>query len=115
MKSQPLTGPTDHAAVDITRRDGGRSWTHVFDGASRGDTVSGKWMDNRTRGGGDLSVLMIDGKRLEKAPGTGQGFGGSTGMREPRNAFATARRASAPRLLRPARPVSRKTRARSCA
>jgi hypothetical protein len=34
-------------------------------------------MDNRTRGGGDPSVLMIDGKHFDKVPGTGEGFGGS--------------------------------------
>jgi uncharacterized membrane protein len=68
-------------AWDAASGDAGKSWTHVFNGASRGDAISGKWMDNRTRGGGDLSVLMIDSKRLEKVPGTGEGFGGSVWTR----------------------------------
>ena len=61
--------------------DGGRSWIHTFNGARQGDSISGKWLDHRTRGGGELSVLVIDGKRLEKVPGTGEGFGANVWSR----------------------------------
>ena len=66
---------------EAASRDGGKSWTHAFNGVMQGDTIVGKWLDHRTKGGGEMSVLVIDGKQLQKVPGTGEGFGGGVWTR----------------------------------
>jgi len=65
-------------AWEAASADGGKSWTHTFNGLRQGDYIIGKYFDHppgADRGGGDLSVLVIDSKRLEKVPGTGGKFG----------------------------------------
>jgi hypothetical protein len=62
--------------------DGGRSWTHNFNGTLRGDMIVGRWAANPPGDGrGDLSLYVVDSKRLDKVPATGGGFGGSVWTR----------------------------------
>ena len=61
-------------------RDGGRRWTHTFNGVLQGDTIVGKFSDRppgASRGSGPLSVKIVNDTRLEKVAGTGGNFGGS--------------------------------------
>ena len=62
--------------------DGGRSWTHNFNGTLRGDMIVGQWAANPPGDGrGDLSVYVVESKRFDKVPETGGGFGGSAWTR----------------------------------
>src|SRR5262249_6854015 len=52
--------------------DGGKRWTHTFNGSLRGNTIVGKWTDHppgSIRGGGALSVRIAHRGRFEKVPG----------------------------------------------
>ena len=60
--------------------NGGRRWTHTFNGALQGNVIVGKFFDHppgAARGAGDLSVKVVNNGRLEKVQGTGGNFGGS--------------------------------------
>jgi uncharacterized membrane protein len=60
--------------------DGGKAWTHTFNGDLQHDLIVGKYLNHppgAARGGGVLSVRVINGNRLEKAVGSDSGFGGN--------------------------------------
>src|SRR5205807_161228 len=66
--------------------DGGRGWTHTFNGLLRGDIIIGHFFDHPpgvNRGAGDLSIRIVNRTRLEKLVGSGGNFGGSVWSREP--------------------------------
>jgi uncharacterized membrane protein len=65
--------------------DGGKRWTHTFNGALRGDYIAGKYSNHppgASRGSGDLSILIVDGGRFERVQGTGGNFGGNVWTRQ---------------------------------
>jgi hypothetical protein len=64
--------------------DGGKAWTHTFDGDLQHDLIVGSYSNHApgaARGGGKLSVRVINGNRLEKAVGSDSGFGGNVWTR----------------------------------
>jgi len=64
--------------------DGGKAWTHTFDGDLQYDLIVGSYVNHApgaARGRGALSVRVINGNRLEKAVGSDSGFGGTVWTR----------------------------------
>lgn len=65
-------------------KDGGKAWTHTFNGNREHDLIVGSYFNHppgAAGGAGKLSVRVINGNRLEKAPGSDSGFGGNVWTR----------------------------------
>jgi hypothetical protein len=64
-------------------RDGGRTWSHTFNGTIRNDVIAGTFFDHppgRVRNRGELTIRIVNGNRLERFGDAGH-FGGSIWVR----------------------------------
>jgi hypothetical protein len=64
-------------------RDGGRTWSHTFNGVIRNNTIVGRFFDHppgRVRNAGELTLRIVDANRLEMLVPSGH-FGGSVWIR----------------------------------
>jgi uncharacterized caspase-like protein len=67
-------------------RDGGRTWSHTFNGVIRNNTIVGRFFDHppgRVRNAGELTLRIVDANRLEMLIPSGH-FGGSLWIRNSR-------------------------------
>jgi Caspase domain len=64
-------------------RDGGRTWSHTFNGVIRNNTIVGRFFDHppgRIRNAGELTLRIVDADRFEMLVPNGH-FGGSVWIR----------------------------------
>jgi hypothetical protein len=64
-------------------RDGGRKWSHTFNGVIRNNTIVGRYFDHppgRIRNAGELTLRIVDANRFEILVPSGH-FGGSVWIR----------------------------------